>query len=95
MVITTTNVDQVATMGLFAAQSGTTGNGSKIFFRKMLSGSTRVPDATAQHVGLTMVSGMIFARRINGAKAMAEIELVPTINGTDPMIAVATATAIA
>lgn len=94
--VRTRNVELVESLGLFTPQSAS--QKSTLFYRKMLPGGTRVPNATAAHVSLGISAGMILARRVDaqqGQPATAEIEIPIIYNGVDAPVIVNTATVIA
>lgn len=75
------------------------GTASKFFLRKMAAGAAaRVADATAQHIKLTMTLGMHTIRRINESDDSydgVECEAIPVDDGTNDIMAVSLASAIA
>lgn len=77
---------------------GNSTGGDVIFYlRKYSLGGGMVPDATAQHIKFTMKAGMIHSEGItaqNLSVASLQIIVTPSFNGTDPIVAINTASAI-
>lgn len=95
IVIRTTEVVSLSTFGISGAAQGATD--SVIYFRKLAEGGTRVAEATAEHISLSVDAGMIRVRDIGGAHGqpqMCQIEIRPTWDGTNDIIVVNAATAI-
>jgi len=93
--ITTFDVAVLSTYGLDGtAQSA---SDSVIYLRKLSEGGSRVADATAQHVSITVDEGMIRTRSIpapHGSPAIATIELRPTYDGENDILVINPAVAI-
>jgi len=93
--VTTTDVSVLSTYGISGtAQSGTD---SIVYLRKLSEGGTRVADATAQHISITVDEGQIRTREIpasQGAPAMAQVEIRPTWDGANDILVISAATAI-
>ena len=71
---------------------------SVIFLRKVAKGATRVADDTAKHISFTIDDGMIITRSVGGSHGspqMAEIEIIPTYDGSNAIMAIDTTAAIA
>ena len=94
--LTTLDVAAFNTFGLSGtAQSATD---SVVYLRKIAEGGTRVADDTAEHIKFSIDDGKIIPRAIagaNGAPQMMQLELRPTWDGTNAIIVIDTASAIA
>lgn len=93
--IETTDAGVINTFGLTGAAQG--GTDSVIYLRKMAEGGTRVADVTAEHISFTIDEGHIACgplRASHPGRIGAELIITPTYDGTDPIIAISTATAI-
>lgn len=91
-----TKMSAINTFGLVGAAQGETD--SIIYFRKKADGGANVANATAEHVSLTIADGKINCRTLGGGvdeEAAAETVITPKWDGTNAIIAVSTATAIA
>lgn len=93
----TTNVHLLdsAELGQWVAQGGTD---SLVYLRKIDRNGTRVANGTAEHVRFSIDDGIVTARPFSSEdnnEAMIELLIEPIYDGTNDVIAVNTATAIA
>ena len=90
----TTDVSFVGTAGI-TAQGATD---SAVYFRKVDNRGTRVANATAEHIKITVDDGLITNRSIGGGNEedvqMSEVLIEPTWDGTNDVLAISTASAI-
>ncbi|HEX8914418.1 MAG TPA: hypothetical protein VF796_18870 [Humisphaera sp.] len=93
--IRTLDVSALASGNFSAAQTATD---SVVYLRKLAKNGTRVGDATAQHVKFTVDDGIFVTRPFggqDGQEQMTEILIQPTWDGTNDVVAINTASAIA
>lgn len=91
----TLDVVSLSTFGLSGTAQGSTD--SDVYFRKVLKNGTRVPNATAQHIKVSMDDGNITCRAITGSDGEVlgtEVRLYPTWDLTNAILAVDTASVI-
>ena len=94
--VVTTDVSALATLGISGAAQGA--SDSVVWFRKKAEGGTLTADATAEHISLTMDDGMAIPGRgsvTQDGHATREVTLVPSWDGTNAIIVISTAAAIA
>lgn len=92
----TPDVGLFNTLGLSGAAQGATD--SLVYLRKLAEGSTRVADATAEHIKITVDEGHINVEDItteHGQRAGVTGIITPTYDGTNAILAIDTAAAIA
>ena len=93
--IKTTDVISLSTFGLSGVAQG--GTDSVIYLRKVAEGGARVQDGTAEHISFTVDEGMITVTGIDandGEVANSTIEITPTFDGKNDILAIGTAVAI-
>ena len=94
--LTTDKATYLATAGITGVAQGDTD--SVVYLRKVASGSTRVADATAEHISFTIDAGMIQPGASNfmldqaGAAAM---DIIPVFDGSNAVLVIDTTAAIA
>lgn len=91
----TTDPTLLGTTGYFDAQGATD---SLFYFRKVAVNGTRVPAATAGHIKIAVDDGMFVCRPPGGDTdnpQMNEMVITPTWDGTNDVLAISTAAAIA
>lgn len=96
IVIRTLDVTSLSTFGLLGTAQGATD--SIIYLRKVAEGAGRVADATEEHISFTIDEGRIWcgpATATQDAEAEGEIRITPVYDGTNDVLVIATAVAIA
>ena len=71
---------------------------SIVYLRKLSEGGSRVADVTAEHISFTIDAGHISVQNANASQdgnAMAQVQIVPTYDGSNAPLAINTAVAIA
>ncbi|MBN46298.1 MULTISPECIES: hypothetical protein [unclassified Methylophaga] len=98
-IIKFTTLDVEKAMTLVGANGvGHTNDNCEYYLRKAANGGTRVADATEEHIKLTSYKGTILVKELSGDSGEiigAEVEVHPVYDGTNAVIAVNTASAIA
>lgn len=85
----------LSTFGLSGTAQGATD--TVLYLRKIAKGGTRVPDVTAEHISLTIDDGMIRVPSTGGSHndpQEATVEIRPTYDGSNAIVAIDTAVAI-
>ena len=96
IVFTTLDASHFATYGFSGTAQGATD--SIVYLRKVAEGATRVANATAEHISFTLDEGMVHTQEVGGDHnnpQMPSLIFVPTYDGSNAIIVVNTATAIA
>jgi len=96
-IITVRTMDRLAlnTLGISGAAQGATD--SVVYFRKVAANGTRVADATAEHVKISIDDGLIHCGAINnrhGQRIGTEITILPVYDGTNAILVINAASAI-
>lgn len=91
----TTDAAFANTIGMFANQSA---SDSMVYLRKVAAGGTRVANGTSEHIGIAIDAGMIFTRKLPSGDErgiqLTEVDIVPTWDGTNDVLAIDTTSAI-
>lgn len=93
--LTTTEVAALSTFGITGAPQGATD--SLVYLRKVSEGATRVADNVAEHIKFGVDEGMIRVLNTDGAHnemQLATVEIKPTFDGSNAIIALDTASVI-
>lgn len=92
--VTTSKASYIATAGIYGVAQ--TATDSTIYFRKLTAGGTRVADATAEHIKISVDQGRIEpVSTTYGAGAIAQgFNIIPEYDGTAAILAISTASAI-
>jgi len=85
--IVTDNIELASTYSEGVAISAAT----YVQLRKAVHGGTRVADATAAHPKFTCTAGLIISRKIAGSPQSMVIDILPTFDGTNAIMAYAAA----
>jgi hypothetical protein len=89
------DLSYLASSSYYAAQGSTD---SLVYLRKVAKNGIRVADATAEHLKFSVDDGLVTVRPFggqDGAEQMTEFLIQPTFDGTNDVIAINTASAIA
>jgi hypothetical protein len=83
-------------MGLYVAQSSTD---SLVYLRKIQQNGIRVADATTEHISASIDDGLVTIRSVSASNAdndgaAIEVMIEPNSDGTNPILALSTTTAI-
>jgi len=90
-------LDPVSLTALGLTGSAQSASDSVIFLRKIAEGGTRVLNATAEHISITIDEGHIGVSSIRGSQGgelATELMITPTYDGTNAIMAISAATAI-
>jgi len=94
--VRSSNVGILSTLTAAGAEQGA--SDSVVYLRKVDEGGTRVADATSEHISFTIDDGRISCQTVGGSQGeplMAEVIITPTYDGTNAIMVVSAATAIA
>jgi len=94
--IRTLDAISLSTFGLSGAAQAATA--SLIYLRKIAEGGTRVADATAEHIKFTVEEGRIQVDAVQGSHGQplgSDITITPTYDGSNAIMGIDTASAIA
>ncbi|HUV11130.1 MAG TPA: hypothetical protein VMX12_09135 [Acidimicrobiia bacterium] len=94
--VSTTDVTALSTYGLDGTAQGATD--SVVFFRKLAEGGTRTAEATAEHISITVDDGMITVENASVSQdgvASGDLVITPSYDGSNAIIAISAAAAIA